>query len=62
MQNKRFVFGCVCVICSTITAIILKYPPEVYQVIILGLAGVYKVSQTITDMKKIEGKNENGAH
>lgn len=47
--GRRFIFGIVAIICASITTIILKYPPEIYVQIFAIIAGLFTISQTVTD-------------
>jgi len=50
--GKRFVFGCVAVVCVSITACLLKYDGEIYFKLIGVIAGLFLTAQTITDSLK----------
>jgi hypothetical protein len=49
--GRRFLFAVIADICASIVTVILKYPPEIYYKILIILAGIFTVGQTITDYK-----------
>jgi len=49
MIGKRFLFGIVSVICTTIAAIKLGFDGDTYLKVISAISGLYIAGQTITD-------------
>lgn len=56
-SNKRFIYACIAIICSSVVAIMLKYPAKEYVMLVGIISGVFTMGQTFTDNKKLKGGN-----
>ena len=57
MQNKRFWFSCLSIICVSAVTYFLKYDAVTYKWLIGIVCGVYTGFQSWTDIKKLGGSN-----
>ena len=50
--GKKFIFGCIAIVCASVTAIILKYDGTIYQEVVKMIVGIFIVGQTISDISE----------
>lgn len=55
LAGKRFIFGIIIGMCVSIVTVLLKYDGETYYKLILTIAGIYTLGQTVTDYQKKKG-------
>ena len=52
LVGRRFIFGIVGIICISVTTSLLKYDGDTYIKLVGTIAGLFLVSQTVTDYKE----------
>jgi hypothetical protein len=52
-------FGCITILCMSITTIILKYDGDTYLKLVGVLASLYTLGQTLTDSQRIKNEPRN---
>ena len=60
LMGKRFLFGVIAIICASIVTIWLKYVGDIYYRLLLTIAGIFTLGQTITDYKEKPKQNGEG--
>jgi len=55
LLGKRFIYACIAIVCASVVAIMLKFPPKEYTIIVGIISGVFTAGQSYTDYKG--GKN-----
>ena len=56
MQNKRFLYAIVAIICVSVVTVCLKYASKDYVTLVGIITGIFTIGQTYTDSKKISKK------
>lgn len=55
MLGKRFLFATIAIICVSTVTILKGYGGDAYIKLVGLVVGVFTISQTITDVKKLNG-------
>lgn len=56
LLGKRFIFGCLAIICVSAVSWHLKFPPETYVTLVSSIVGMFMVTQSATDLKEKEAQ------
>ena len=59
MLGKRFIFGVIAMLCITTMACYLKLDGDTILKLVGAIVGLFMASQTVTDVKKLNGKEGN---
>jgi len=54
--GKRFIFACIAIFCASVVSILEHYTGEIYLKIVVVLAGIFTIGQSITDYKNGNNK------
>lgn len=52
LMGRRFLFGCLAILCVSMVSAYLKYTAEIYVTLVTSITSLFMVSQSVTDMKE----------